>query len=124
MADIDIDPFGEHESRSDEPTGESIPLTLVGGRSTWEPENEQETSFGGESQRTRLLKDGLERLYKQLSEIYQLPEERHFNMFEIRNKELYNKDVDKPLTYKKGKLRSVKEIKKSLGEERLHNLGF
>ena len=44
MADIDIDPFGEHESRPEEPTGESIPLppvTPVGG-STWEPEREQE----------------------------------------------------------------------------------
>ena len=35
MADIDINPFGEHESRTDEPTDESIPLTLVTlGRST------------------------------------------------------------------------------------------
>ena len=44
MADIDIDPFGEHgktESRTDE-TGENIPLSPVipGGRSTWEPECE------------------------------------------------------------------------------------
>ena len=30
MADVDIDPFGEHESRPDE-TGKSIPLTPVGG---------------------------------------------------------------------------------------------
>ena len=29
MADIDIDPFGEHESRTEEPTDENIPLTLV-----------------------------------------------------------------------------------------------
>ena len=49
MADIDIDPFGEHESRLEEPTDENISLnsvTPVGGRSTWEPERgEQETSF-------------------------------------------------------------------------------
>ena len=62
MADIDIDPFGEHgrtESRTGdhtEPTDEHISLTPVGG-STWEPEHEQETSFGGESQRTKLMKD-------------------------------------------------------------------
>ena len=37
MADIDIDPFGEHESRPEEPTDENIPLTPVGGGSTWEP---------------------------------------------------------------------------------------
>ena len=46
MADVDIDPFGDHESRPEEPTGENIPLTLVGGGTTWEPEHEQETSFG------------------------------------------------------------------------------
>ena len=43
MADIDINPFGEHnrtESRSDEMEGENIPLTPVGG-STWEPEHKQ-----------------------------------------------------------------------------------
>ena len=41
MADADIDPFGEHESRTNEPTDEHIPLdpvTPVGGRSTWEPD--------------------------------------------------------------------------------------
>ena len=39
MADVDIDPFGEHdrtESRTDEPMDEHIPL-IPGGRSTWEP---------------------------------------------------------------------------------------
>ena len=29
MADIDIDPFGEHESRPEEPTDEHIPLDPV-----------------------------------------------------------------------------------------------
>ena len=48
MADIDIDPFGEHESKTEEPTDENIPLTPVTpGRSTWEPDRgKQETSFG------------------------------------------------------------------------------
>ena len=48
MADIDIDPFGKHESRPEEPTDEHIPLDLVmpGRSSTWEPyQGEQETSF-------------------------------------------------------------------------------
>ena len=33
MADVDIDPFGEHESRTDDntETGENIPFTPVGG---------------------------------------------------------------------------------------------
>ena len=40
MADVDIDPFGEHESRPEEPTDEHIPLDLVtlGRSSTWEPD--------------------------------------------------------------------------------------
>ena len=50
MADVDIDPFGEHESRPEEPTDEHIPLDPVTpGGSTWEPTREQETSFGGTS---------------------------------------------------------------------------
>ena len=69
MADVDIDPFGEHESRPEEPTDESISLTPVGGRSTWEPDQgEQETSFEGESQRAKLMKDYVRDLYKRISE--------------------------------------------------------
>ena len=38
MADVDIDPFGEHELRPEEPTGEHIPLDPVTpGRSTCDP---------------------------------------------------------------------------------------
>ena len=37
MADVDIDPFGDHESRPEEPTGENISLT-PGGGSTWKPD--------------------------------------------------------------------------------------
>ena len=85
MADIDIDPFGEHdrtESRTDE-IGENIPFTLVGG-STWEPDQgEQETSFGGESQRTKLLKDYVRDLYKKLSENVKPPEEFHYDYFKL-----------------------------------------
>ena len=120
MADIDIDPFGEHESRPDEQTGENIPLTPVGG-STWEPEHEQETSFGGESQRTRLMKD----LYKKLSEnIRETPEEFHFDYFKLEDGELYYRGNRKPLTYGEGKLKSVGEIAEILGKNRLHTLGF
>ena len=43
MADVDNDPFGEHESKTDdhtEPMDEHIPLHLVtpGRSSTWEPD--------------------------------------------------------------------------------------
>ena len=81
MADIDIDPFGGHESRPEEPTDEHIPLDLATpGRSTWEPECEQETSFRGrESQRTKLMKDYVKDLYKKISEnIGETPEEFHY----------------------------------------------
>ena len=39
MADVDINPFGEH-GRTEEPMDEHIPLSPVtpGGGSTWEPE--------------------------------------------------------------------------------------
>ena len=50
IADIDINPFGEHESRPEEPTEEHIVISPVtSGGSTWEPECEQEMSFGGKS---------------------------------------------------------------------------
>ena len=70
MADVDIGPFGEHESRPDKPTDENIPLDPVTpGRSTWEPTREQETSLGGrESQRTKLMKHYVKDLYKKISE--------------------------------------------------------
>ena len=59
MADVDIDPFGEHdrtESRTDE-TGENIFHTPVGGGgSTWEPTHEQETSFRGEVMKMKFSK--------------------------------------------------------------------
>ena len=62
MADIDIDPFGEHDKTDSHPdeTGETIPLKPGGevmGGSTWEPEYEQETSFRGMSLRTEVLKN-------------------------------------------------------------------
>ena len=40
MADVDIDPFEEHESRTDEPMDEHNPLDPVtqGRSSTWEPD--------------------------------------------------------------------------------------
>ena len=100
MADIDIDPFGEHESRPDEPTGKNIPLTPVGG-STWEPERDQETSFRGESHRTKLMKDYVKDLYKKLSEnTGETPEAFHFDYFKLEDEALYYRCNRKPLTTK------------------------
>ena len=87
MADVDIDPFGEHESRPEEPTDGHIPLDLVtpGRSSTWEPDQgEQETSFGGESQRTKLMKDYVKDIYKKLSEnVGETPELFHYDYFKL-----------------------------------------
>ena len=102
MADIDTDPFGEHESRPEEPTDENIPLDPVPPveRSTWELTCEQETPFGGrESQRTKLMKDYVKDLYKKISEnIDETPELFHYDYFKLKGGELYYIGNRKPLT--------------------------
>ena len=127
MADIDIDPFGEHKSRPEEPTNEHIPLDLVtpGRSSTWEPDQgEQETSFGGESQRTKLMKDYVRGFDKKLSEnIGENPEEFHYDYFKLENGELYYRAKRKPLTTK-GVLKSVGMLADILGQGTLCNLGL
>ena len=124
MADVDIDPFGEHESRPEEPTDKCIPLTPVGGGgSTWEPE--QETSLGGrESQRTKLMKDYVRDLYRKLSEnIGEAPELFHYDYLRLKGGELYYISNRKPLMTD-GKLKSVGMLVDILGKNRLHRLGF
>ena len=127
MADVDIDPFGEHESRPEEPTDEHIPLDPVtpGRSSTWEPDRgEQETSFRGESQRTKLMKDYVRDLYKKIPEnISETPEEFHYDYFKLENGELYYRGKRKPLTTK-GVLKSVGMLADILGKGGLCNLGF
>ena len=126
MKDVDIDPFGEHKSRPEEPTDENIPLDPVtpGRSSTWEPEREQETSFGGESQRTKLIKDYVRDLYKKLPEnIGETPELFHYDYFKLEDGELYYRGSRKPLTTE-GKLKSVGMLADILGKNRLHRLGF
>ena len=95
MADIDIDPFEEHGRTESRPennteTGENINFTPVGEGSTWEPEGgEQETSFGRESQRTKLMKDYVRDLYKKLSEnIGESPEEFHYDYFKLEKRQI------------------------------------
>ena len=151
MADIDIDPFGEHgpfgpgvmerphELRTDE-TGESIPLIPIG-RSTWdpsgvlgpagpwEPEREQETSFGGLSgARARFnagfVEDKVNGLYEILSEHF--PENQnviYYDDFESIRGELYFKGRDKPLR-RKGRLKLFISLIRILGKNRIYNLVF
>ena len=127
MADVDIDPFGEHESRPEEPTDEHISLDPVtpGRSSTGEPDQgEQETSFRGESQRTKLMKDYVGDLYKKISEnISETPEEFHYDYFKLEDRELYYRGKRKPLTTK-GVLKLVGMLVDILGKGGLHNLGF
>ena len=125
MADVDTDPFGEHESRPEEPTDERIPLTPVGGGSTWEPTREQVMTFGGrESQRTKLMKDYVKDLCKKLSEnIGETPELFHYDYFKLEGGELYYIGNKKPLTTA-GKLKLVGMLADILGKNRLHRLGF
>ena len=137
MANIDIDPFGEH-GRTEEPMDEPIPLSLItsGGwtlgaqgrtvtPSTWEPECEQETSFRGrESERTKIMKDYVKDLYKKLSEnIGETPEPFHYYYFKLEGGELYCIGNRKPLMTE-GKLRPVGMLVDILGKNRLHILGF
>ena len=70
MADVDIDPFGEHD-RTEEPTDKNIPLTPKGGLFVTQAQvhsasGEQETSFGGEIDGSVLHKEYI------VGEIYEL----------------------------------------------------
>ena len=126
MADVDIDQFGEHESRPEEPTDEHIPLDPVTpGASALEPTCEQEMLFGRrESQRTKLMKDYVKDLYKKLSEsIGETPELFHYDYFKLEGRELYYLGNRKPLTTER-KLKSVGMIADIFGKNRLRRLGF
>ena len=106
-------------------TGENIPFTPVGGGSTWEPDRgEQETSLGGESQRTKLMKDYVRDLYKKLSEnVGENPELFHYDYFKLEGGELYYIGNRKSLTTE-GKLKSVGMLADILGKNRLRRLGI
>ena len=129
MADIDIDPFGEHESRTEEPTDEHIPLTPVTpGRSTWEPEHEQETSFG--SPEVPLSRGEI--LHKEylVGEIYELIGNKTHQRLEP-NLRLFEFDKDgrlyyrgKPLMNRNGELKTIGVIADTLGIRRLREMGY
>ena len=122
MADVDdINPFEEHETRTDETTGDNIPLTPIGG-STWEPEREQKTSLKGE--RTIIAQDRIKDLFRKLSgRIVVTPETFHSVFLKIEDGELYYIGSSKPLT-KAGVLLPALTIADRLGKNRLRELGF
>ena len=127
MADVDIDPFGEHD-RSDEPMDEHISLTPVGG-STWEPErSEQETSFGGPE---APLSRG-EILHKEylVVEIYELIGNKTHQRLEP-NLSLFELEKDgrlfyegKPLMNRNGELKTIGVIADTLGIRELREMGY
>ena len=113
MADVDIDPFGEHESRTEEPTGEDIPIIPGEGEvPTWDPGHEKETSFGGESEAFKEEK---------VKELYQLIGDKIHRRLEPRM-DLFNPGKDgrlyykgKPITNMNGELKAIGELVKALG---------
>ena len=129
MADIDIDPFGEHELRTEEPTDENIPLTPVTpGRSTWEPEREQEMLFG--SPEVPLSRGEI--LHKEylVGEIYELIGnkthqrlEPDLRLFEInKDGRLYYRG--KPIMNRNGELKAIGVIVDTLGIRGLREMGY
>ena len=83
-----------------------------------------QTSFRGESQRTKLMKDYVKDLYKKISEnIGETPEEFHYDYFKLEGGELYYRGKRKPLTTK-GVLKLVGMLADILGKGGLRNLGF
>ena len=126
MADVATDPFGGLESRTEEPTDENI--WTVGGGSTWEPEREQETSFGGKSLETlkyEALESFVKSLYRRVSgSDDEPPRTISFHNFDLRNEQLYYKDNVNPLMTKKRTLMGVGVLADRLGKEGLRDIDF
>ena len=114
MTGVDIDSFGEHESRPEEPTDEHIPLDLVtpggwalwaqGRTSTWELELEQETSFRGTSVLHKEYLVG--EIYKLIGNKTHQRLEPNLSLLELgKERRLYYKG--KPLMNRNGELKQL-----------------
>ena len=123
MADVDIDPFGEHDKIDSHPdeTNKTISLTPRG--SSWEPECEQETSFGGgKIQERRLTDPYVDSLYKELSKHYgRTSDATHYYNSRREGRWLYFKDRDKSPTNEDGKLITFGRLESILGKNRLRD---
>ena len=125
----DIDPFEEHESRTDEQTDENIPMeSFTPGGSTWEPEREHETSFGG----PEAPLSGGEILHKEylVGELYELIGNKIHQRLEP-NLRLFKLDKDgilyyrgKPLMNRNGELKTIGVIADTLGIGGLREMGY
>ena len=105
MADINIDPFGKHESRPEELTDECIPLIPGRGVQTWDPrpgqseEREQETSFTDNERKEELVRELQLDIFGGSKNF---PDQLHFNKFELSDQLYYKQNDGKPLMTKKG----------------------
>ena len=129
MADIDIDSFGEHDgSRPEESTDENIPLDPVtpgrDGVQTWEPEREQETSFGGRSHTSILHKEYLVgKIYELIGNKTHQRLEPNLSLFVLgEDGRLYYKG--KPLMNRNGELKTIGIIADTLGIRGLQEMGY
>ena len=122
MADVNIDPFGEHESKPEEPTDEHILLDPVTpGGSTWEPTCEQETSFGGTSVLHKEYLVG--EIYKLIGNKTHQRLEPNLSLFKLgEDGRLYYKG--KPLMNRSGELKTIGVIADTLGIRRLREMGY
>ena len=137
MAEVDIDPFREHESRPEEPNDENIPLSPVTpGRSTWdpsgapgpagpwEPECKQETSLGGISHMSVLHKEYLVgKIYELIGNKMHQRLEPNLSLFVLgEDGRLYYKG--KPLMNRNGELKTIGIIADTLGIRGLQDMGY
>ena len=128
MADIDIDPFGEHELRPEEPTDEHIPLDPVTpgreGVQTWEPTREQETSFGGRSRTSMLHKEYLVgKIHELIGNKTHQRLEPNLSLFVLgEDGRLYYKE--KTLMNRNGELKTIGVIADTLGIRGLREMGY
>ena len=97
MADIDIDPFHDHDKMDPWPdkTGETLshPRRSSSWRRSYLGTRTRNAIWRKKSQRTRLKEAQVEGLYQKLTKITcQTPETFHFEDFELKDGELYYKD--------------------------------
>ena len=72
-----------------------------------------------------MKEDLVKKLYLKLfKHLCLTPEEFHYDLFELRDGQLYYKDMTKSLTKIGGDLRMVKDLADILGKKRLNKLSF
>ena len=129
MADVDINPFGDHNKTDAQPdeSGETIPLIPGGvrGGATWESECKRETLFGGKLKELDSRKHRFKGCIESYLKAYAKSQKHSISA--ISNSEMGNctrKAKSMSLTIRGGELRLVGAIIDILGKVRLRELGF